>query len=482
MSKHSHLLGLYAIALVALVACGDSGGSSEKPDAGAPDARVDAPSALPDAPALADEDRDGYPADGDCDDQNPARWILRDYAHRDADGDTRTVPSEGTVCSGTTLPEGYFTAPQGTDCDDADPLAFQMVSGYLDADRDGFGDGELLSFCTSGALPTGHVATAGDCAPADATAWRVHTYAFRDEDGDGAVIVSVGTVCAGATLPAGYLLQRPGARPLDCDDANAAIFESLGGYVDADGDGFGTGQLITFCTAGALPAGHATTAGDCAPATPTAWTMRSYTHRDVDGDGAAISSPGEVCSGAALPAGYLPQAPAGRPLDCDDGDAQIFESMTVYADGDGDGFGAGAAQQVCTDGTSPPGTSILSTDCDDGAAERWMSLTYVAVDQDGDGVTTPAAGARCTAGLLLPPYYASAIGNDCDDGDPTLRRFTVLYRDGDGDGAGASPRQVRCLGASIPGGFSVRGYDEDDADPAVIESEDFEDLLDLVLH
>jgi hypothetical protein len=40
---------------------------------------------------------------------------------------------------------------------------------------------------------------------------------------------------------------------------------------------------------------------------------------------------------------------------------------------------------------------------------------------------------------------------------------------------------VRCLGSALPGGFSVRGYDENDGNPEVIETEDFEDLLDLVL-
>lgn len=482
MSKHSSPFRLFALLLLALVACGDSGDLPKQPDAGMSDARPDAPPTQPDAPKPIDEDRDGYPVGTDCDDANPRRWMMRAYTHRDADGDTRSVPSEGMVCSGGTLPGGYFSAPQAPDCDDADPLIFQSVTGYLDTDGDGFGTGDQLTFCTSGALPAGHAAAAGDCAPSDAATWTMRTYTHRDVDGDGAAISSSGSVCSGAGLPVGYLPQAPPNRPLDCDDGNAAIFESLSGYLDADGDGFGTGDQQTFCTAGTLPAGHSPLTGDCAPSDAAAWTMRSYTHRDADGDGAAVRSSGSVCSGAALPAGYLPQAPAGRPLDCDDSDAQIFEDLTVYADGDGDGFGAGPAQQVCTDGSSPPGTSILGTDCDDGAAERWMSLAYVAVDHDGDGVTAPASGTRCTAGVLLPPYYALAIGRDCDDTDPTLTRFVVLYPDGDGDGVGTSPRQVRCLGSAIPGGFSLRGYDENDGNPSVIETEDFEELLDLVLN
>jgi hypothetical protein len=477
MRNHLLLYGACALVFTALVACGDSGESPERPDAG-PDARIDAP--LPPPPL--DADRDGYPAASDCDDTNAARWIMRPYAHRDADGDTRTVPSAGTVCSGGTLPGGYSNTPQGADCDDTDLLIFESKTGYLDADGDLFGDGALLTFCTNGTLPANHVPVAGDCAPVDAAAWTSRDYAFRDVDGDGAAIASSGSVCSGAALPAGYLAQAPPNRPLDCDDADPAIFESLSGYLDEDGDGFGVGSSLTFCTAGQLPAGHAPTAGDCSPNDGTTWTLRAYTHRDADGDGAAIRSAGNVCSGAALPAGYLTQAPAGRPLDCDDADAQIFESLTVYIDGDGDGFGAGPSQLRCTDGTLPPGTSILGSDCDDASNARWMALAYVAVDLDGDGATVPSAGTRCTAGVLLPPYYALAMGLDCDDADPTRTRNLVLYPDGDGDGVGTSPRQVRCLGTAIPAGLSARGYDEDAADPAVVETEDFEELLDLVLN
>ena len=41
------------------------------------------------------------------------------------------------------------------------------------------------------------------------------------------------------------------------------------------------------------------------------------------------------------------------------------------------------------------------------------------------------------------------------------------------------PRQVRCIGAAIPVGLTLGGYDDDDADPTVIESDD--DELDLLL-
>ena len=58
----------------------------------------------------------------------------------------------------------------------------------------------------------------------------------------------------------------------------------------------------------------------------------------------------------------------------------------------------------------------------------------------------------------------------------------LTYPDLDGDGVGAAPRSIQCLGASLPPGRRLGGYDEDDADPAVITTEDSDDdELDLIL-
>ena len=43
----------------------------------------------------------------------------------------------------------------------------------------------------------------------------------------------------------------------------------------------------------------------------------------------------------------------------------------------------------------------------------------------------------------------------------------VLYPDQDGDGIGAPPRTIQCLGDALPGGFSIFGWDQDDHDPTV---------------
>ena len=107
-------------------------------------------------------------------------------------------------------------------------------------------------------------------------------------------------------------------------------------------------------------------------------------------------------------------------------------------------------------------------------------MTYHAIDEDGDGVTVPANGQLCTNGTLPPPFLAAQNGKDCDDTDPTLTHLAVLYPDADGDGVGAPPRQILCVGTTAPAGFARGGYDDDDADPTVIETDDDDDLDQLL--
>jgi hypothetical protein len=394
-----------------------------------PDGSVDAP---PDTPPPIDLDHDGHPAEADCDDNNPAVWQNLAYSFRDADGDTHAVALSGTICSGDALPPGYFTTTAGApDCDDSDPAIFALVVGFLNGDGDRFGDGPAVPFCTAGSLPAGYAEIGGDCAPGDAARWVDRPYSFRDADDDGKAIAETGTVCSGDALPPGFLTEAPLGQPVDCDDNDPSVFLALTIFADGDGDHIGAGTSQVACTNGTVPAGFSTTG-----------------------------------------------------TDCDDGDPSIFAALVYTAvDRDGDMVTAPEMGVRCTAGTlSPPFFATPhGNDCNDNDLNVWVQLSYQGVDEDGDGVTVPSSGVACTNGTLPPPFVAAQHGNDCNDHDPDLIRFAVLYHDGDGDGVGASPRQVLCLGPLNPAGFVVGGYDEDDGDPAVIETDDFDDLLDVIV-
>ncbi len=360
-------------------------------------------------------------------------------AHVVACGDSADAPHDGPLRPDAALPHDAALAP------DAPADAMPDTVPIVDMDHDGHPAGE-------------------DCDDNDPNVWQNLPYSFRDADGDGHTVAQAGTICSGASLRKGYSLV---AGDPDCDDTDPAAFTTVTGFLDIDGDGVGDGMAMTFCTAGSLPANYAATGGDCAPADPATWQDLPYSFRDVDVDGAVVPEAGSVCSGAALPPTYLTSAPAGQPFDCNDRNETVSIPLTIFVDADRDGFGTGAGQQACTNGTPPQGFATNGTDCDDGDPAVWMSLVYTAVDFDGDGVTVPAMGTRCTAGTLLPPYFATPHGNDCNDSDPSVWTAQTVFADTDGDGFGAWPAQQACTNGTPPDGFVTSGTDCDDTDASV---------------
>ncbi|HZI07036.1 MAG TPA: hypothetical protein VEZ71_23650, partial [Archangium sp.] len=119
-------------------------------------------------------------------------------------------------------------------------------------------------------------------------------------------------------------------------------------------------------------------------------------------------------------------------------------------------------------GALPAGQSAKGTDCAPTDASRWQSLAFQYVDADGDGRTVPASGQVCTGSTLPAPYATKANGNDCDETNPALFVWRVLYPDKDGDGVGVPPRVVMCLDdGPPPSGYSIYGFDPDDSKPGV---------------
>ncbi|MFP2957943.1 hypothetical protein ACLEPN_08960 [Myxococcus sp. 1LA] len=410
------------------------------------------------------------PVGGDCapDESLRAHWLA--YTHRDADRDGFTVPEEGRLCALDRLPEGYALHANGLDCDDANGARWMERTVYVDTDGDGFGSGAPQTQCTGQTVPLGYALDAEDCAPEDGTRWQWRSYAHRDADGDGDTIPQQGVMCSGAQLPQGYAEWPTGQ---DCDDRDARRMVSWSLFPDTDGDGVGAGARQTVCEGRTLPEGFSLVDTDCAPVDVTRWQELSYAHRDADGDGFTTPEAGALCAGAALPAGYA-TLPQGH--DCDDADRSVHTNVLAWPDTDGDGVGEGDPVVRCTDGTRPTAPwSAQGGDCAAEDATRWREVAYTHVDRDADGHTQPEAGSVCAGTSLPEPYFTQATGNDCDDADAARYRWVVLYPDADGDGVGASPRTIPCIGARTPSGFSFQGDDADDSDASI--QEDAEDAL-----
>ncbi|AKJ08307.1 Cell well associated RhsD protein [Archangium gephyra] len=401
----------------------------------------------------------------DCAPTDPSRNRLMTYTYRDADGDGATVAESGQVCTGSLLPTGYATsAGPRLDCDDTRADRWQTTGLYRDVDGDGVGSGTQEQRCLSGTTEPGYVSSTGDCAPEDKTRWTRVTYSWRDADGDDAWVSEWGELCIAAySVPPGYSSSWPSS--IDCDDTRASVRFWGTFYPDTDGDGFGSGASETLCAGSTRPAGYSTSGTDCAPDDTLRWQNFTYAYRDADGDTFTVASSGALCIGTSFPAGYTNTAHGN---DCDDSSADVYQSLQGYLDEDADGVGAGTASTFCTSGSLPTGHASKGTDCAPTDASRWQSLSFQYVDADGDGRTVPASGALCTGSTLPAPYATKATGNDCDDANPALFLWRVLYPDKDGDGVGVPPRVVLCLDdGPVPPGYSIYGFDPDDSTPGV---------------
>jgi hypothetical protein len=200
--------------------------------------------------------------------------------------------------------------------------------------------------------------------------------------------------------------------------------------------------------------------------------MALYADRDRDGRGAGALV--HLCV-AQRPVGY-----ANVAGDCDDDDRLTHTLVPGYLDTDRDGYGVLPQVSVCTGGSLPVGYSSQFGDCAPDDPLLFLRMTYGFVDRDRDGFTVPESGSMCTNGTLPPPYHATASRLDCDDGDRLLTHNEILFADVDGDGVGAGPRSVQCLGASLPAGMSLYGDDVDDVDEERWEDDEDDDLIDLL--
>ena len=382
--------------------------------------------------------------DNDCDSVvDPTSSVDATTWYEDFDGDGYGDSSLLYAYASCSMPEGYTSLADATDCNDGDstinPSAVEVCdyidndcdavvdpddsadasTWYADADGDGYGDmGSTDVACYE---PAGFVADATDCDDsasgvnpaatevcdgidndcdavvdpddsADASTW------YADADGDG--YGDMGSTDVACYEPAGFV-----ADATDCDDSAAGVnpgatevcdgidndcdavvdpddsADASTWYADRDGDGYGdVGSMDVTCYE---PAGFVADATDC-------------------DDSAAGVNPGatEVCDGI--------------DNNCDDivDPDDSVDAATWYADVDADGYGDAAVSAVtCSAGE---GWVADSSDCDDSAAGVNPGATEVCdgIDNDCDTVVDPGDAADATT------WYEDYDGDGY--GDPSL--------------------------------------------------------------
>jgi hypothetical protein len=187
--------------------------------------------------------------------------------------------------------------PDGViDCNDNNSAVWQNLTGYVDADGDGYTTGGAVQVCSGASLPTGYRAAANgnDCNDSNASVWQNLT-GYLDADGDGYTVGSGTSVCSGSSVvwSAGSP-YRAAATATDCNDTNTnnsnLVWASVTCYHDADNDGYGAGTAYncmnnTSCASA--------TAGAVGTGTPTTGTNFSSNNTDCcDSDNTAY--PGET--------------------------------------------------------------------------------------------------------------------------------------------------------------------------------------------
>ena len=302
------------------------------------------------------------------------------------------------LASQTALVSATYYVTQTVDSCESIRLAIQvtidddMYPFYVDADDDGFGAGELVMVIAPDpeTPPSGYSLNNTDCDDNNAVIYQ-SSMLFADNDGDGYTVGEATSICYGATIPQGYVMQSMGD---DCDDNNASLYQSVMVYADNDSDGYTVGEPIAICLGTEIPEGYTETSlgEDCNDNDATVYQLKML-FVDNDGDGYTMGEAISVCYGATIPEGYSEDLLG---VDCNDNDANAWRSATVYVDMDGDGFHGQMIENYCYGASLPANysTTTLGVDCYDSNAAINPGATEIVgngIDENCNGMADDGA-------------------------------------------------------------------------------------------
>ncbi len=438
---------------------------------------------------------DPYDADVDADGLNDGDEIAAGTDPSNPDSDADGLNDGDEIAAGTD-PLDPDTDGDGmgdlTDCDPLDPLVTGLT-WYRDQDGDGQGDiDDALAQCPQ---PPGYVSNSTDCDDADPTAFEGALEVEADgtdSDCDGLEICYVdidldtygdllGTTVFSADLTC--LTSGLSTSEDDCDDGDPTInpgaVELVADgvdqdcdtdelcYSDQDGDGFAGAVLIVSDDLDCTDPNESDANEDCDDVDPLVFPGATeiaadgvdqncdnleLCHDDGDGDGYGNAlglltpSPDFTCmSGSVSPnQGDCNDAnpfinPLATEVPADLIDQNCDGDEICYLDGDSDGFGTALTVDSIGDiSCAESGESTLTTDCDDsdgsiypGAVEGiadgvdsdcdTQELCYEDLDLDGAG----GLGTVVSADLSCTGIGEAPLSDDCNEFDPTINPYAV---------------------------------------------------------
>lgn len=401
-----------------------------------------------------DNDRGG--GDGYKDKLSKGEWICV-FKDKNKKGDKLIIPP-GFVAHYDVL---------GIDCDDTNREIFKMEPCWVDNDGDNKPKNHNAIWKCSGVkAPKGFMFVTPapkpetDCNDNDPLIWELKEV-YADKDGDGhAASDKLFEVCLGNLAGSGYVLKGSEIGLTDCNDSDPTKYKRISAGYDGDGDGWITGSSNWICWGdgplepGMIPGENIKGRNDCDDTNPAIWRIEKI-GIDSDGDGWIVGSGFNECIGLKAPAGYTYNFSGIN--DCDDSDPLIKGAVPIYTDKDGDGWVIGPPEDFCPASEALPAGKILAkdvkgyNDCNDNDREVFQ-LVLLGIDMDHDGYKNGTE--MICIGYIIPSGYTSLPAkDDCNDYDSEVFQLVLLGIDKDNDGCHAGTEKV-CMGISVPSGYT----------------------------